>query len=70
MSGQSGLTRFFSSNHGFVAGFLAVDDVLAGLGGHKDFDAALRTLEAFGSGFPEQLAVCGDTKDVKRRHHE
>ena len=64
-----GLGIGFASNKGFVAGFLAVDDVISGFGGHEDFDASLGAVDAVGGGAPDQLAIGVEAKDVEGWDH-
>ena len=61
--------HLFCPDQCFVASFLAVNDVIARLGGHEDFDAPVGSFGRFGGGPPEQLAVGFDTKDVQVREH-
>src|SRR5258708_18514727 len=67
MSGD--LARIFGANESFVAGFLAVDDVIAWFYAHEELDAALCAFEVVGGGFPDQLAILGYEKDVEGRNH-
>src|SRR5258705_7113295 len=67
MSG--GLARIFGTNESFVAGFLAIDDVVAWFYAHEELDAALCAFEVVGGGFPDQLAILGYEKDVEGRDH-
>lgn len=67
MSG--GLARIFGTNESFVAGFLAIDDVVAWFYAHQELDAALCAFEVVGGGFPDQLAILGYEKDVEGRDH-
>src|SRR5258708_24221471 len=67
MSGD--LARIFGANESFVAGFLAIDDVVAWFYAHEELDAALCAFEVVGGGFPDQLAILGYEKDVEGRDH-
>src|SRR6266478_3791364 len=67
MSGDS--ARIFGANDSFVAGFLAVDDVIAWFYAHQELEAALCAFEVVGGGFPDQLAILGYEKDVEGRDH-
>src|SRR5882762_8953992 len=67
MSG--GLARIFGTNESFVAGFLAIDDVVAWFYAHQELDAAVCAFEVVGGGFPDQLAILGYEKDVEGRDH-
>ena len=67
MSG--GLAWIFGTNESFVAGFLAIDYVIAGFYAHEELDAALGAFEIIGGGFPDQLAVVGYAEDVEGRDH-
>ena len=52
-----------------MAGFLAVDYVIAGFYTHQELDAALGAFEVIGGGFPDELAVVGYAEDVEGRDH-
>src|SRR5216684_1980529 len=67
MSG--GLAWIFGANESFVAGFLAVDYVIAGFYTHQELDAALGAFEGFRGGFPDEVAGVGYSKDVEGRDH-
>src|ERR1700704_3479898 len=65
----TGSTGIFGANDSFVAGFLAIDDVVAWLYAHQELDTPLCAFEVVGGGFPDQLAVFGYEKDVEGRDH-
>jgi hypothetical protein len=52
-----------------VAGFLAVDYVIAGFYAHEELDATMGALEVGGGGFPDEMAIVGDEKNVEGRDH-
>jgi hypothetical protein len=52
-----------------MAGFLVVNDVVAGVDRHEDLDATLRAFDVLRRGYPDQLAVGCDTKDIEGRDH-
>jgi hypothetical protein len=59
----------FCTDNGLPAGFLAVNDVIPGLGSHQDPDAALGGRKGFCGGSPNQVTVAFHAKDVEGRKH-
>jgi hypothetical protein len=61
--------RFFGTHNRLPISFLAVNDVIPGLGCHQNPDAALGGLRRFGGGSPNQMTVACYAKDVEGRKH-